>query len=49
MKQEINKLVSSAMCTGIDSDLWNHFVKPVVGNVDGCAAELDRILLENAV
>jgi pentatricopeptide repeat protein len=49
MKQEINKLVSSAISTGVDADLWNHFVKPVVGNIDECAAELDRILLENAV
>ncbi|RHN55373.1 putative pentatricopeptide [Medicago truncatula] len=49
MKQEINKVVSLAMSTGVDADLWNIFVKPVVGNDDGGAAELDRILLENAL
>ncbi|MCI33507.1 pentatricopeptide repeat-containing protein [Trifolium medium] len=49
MKQETSKLVSLVMSTGVDADLWNHFVKPVVGNVDGCAAELNKILLENAV
>ncbi|AES79285.2 putative pentatricopeptide [Medicago truncatula] len=48
MKQEINKVVSLAMSTGVDADLWNIFVKPVVGNDNGGEAELDRILLENA-
>ncbi|CAL5192089.1 unnamed protein product [Lathyrus oleraceus] len=49
MQQEINKVVSLAMSTGVDADLWNHFVKSIVGNVDYGAAELDKILLENAV
>ncbi|CAI8612639.1 unnamed protein product [Vicia faba] len=49
MQQEINKVVSLAMSTGVDDDLWNHFVRPIVGNVDCGAAELDKILLENAV
>ncbi|XP_027188079.1 uncharacterized protein [Cicer arietinum] len=49
MKQEINKVVSMAISTGVDADMWNLFVKPVVDNVDSGAAEIDRILLENAV
>ncbi|KAK7339634.1 hypothetical protein VNO77_20312 [Canavalia gladiata] len=49
MKGEIDKVVSLAMMAGVDGDLWDLFVKHVAGNLDGNAAELDRILIENAV
>ncbi|TKY66035.1 Pentatricopeptide repeat-containing protein mitochondrial [Spatholobus suberectus] len=48
-KGEIDKVVLLAMKTGVDGELWDLFLKHVVGNLDGNAAELDRILIENAV
>ena len=34
---------------GVDGELWDLFLKLVVDNLDGNAAELDRILTENLV
>ena len=48
-KEEIDKVVLLAMTTGVDGELWDLFLKLVVDNLDGNAAELDRILTENLV
>ncbi|KAK7255837.1 hypothetical protein RIF29_29260 [Crotalaria pallida] len=47
-KEGINKVVALAVSTGVDGDLWDLFLKNAVDNLDGNAAELDRILQENA-
>lgn len=47
-KEEIEKVVLLAMTTGVDGGLWGIFLK-LVGNLDGNAAMLDRILTENVV
>ncbi|XP_029129487.1 pentatricopeptide repeat-containing protein At5g16420, mitochondrial [Cajanus cajan] len=50
MNEEIEKVVSMATKTvGVDGDLWGLLLRHVVGNLDGNAAQLDRILTENVV
>lgn len=49
MMEEIDKVVLLATTTGVDGELWDLFLKRIVGSLDGNAAELDRILAENVV
>ncbi|KAI4354474.1 hypothetical protein L6164_003333 [Bauhinia variegata] len=46
-EEKMTQLVAMAMSSHVDSDLWDLFLKKIVGNIDGSAADLERILLEN--